>query len=323
MIRIGVTADLSPNGSIHQSTFIDAVELAWSNLGFDKKNAELIWENDSASEAGGIKAANKLIEKGANFVIGHYSSTAAKHALPFYTKQQIPVFLSAATSDILTQKFECAFRICGKDSDLANLIVDYLSKKNAHTLYIGYDSSVHGTELSSLVLEKIAEIPTITVVDDLIQAKNVLFVGNFKNSIDFVKKNHVILSNADELYFSDDLVHPELINAINIDKPKIFVFGYTHSSKYKQAYQINKQYKNIKEKYPFTFFLETYAAFEIINQLLLFDKPSNEWMELLMQNPWETVVGKIKFGHLRESMLQNYALWQLSNGKFEIVYDLY
>ncbi|MBC8756878.1 amino acid ABC transporter substrate-binding protein [Kordia sp. YSTF-M3] len=321
MIRIGATADLSLNGSIHQDTFVDAIKLAWSNLAFDEKKVELIWENDFASEAGGVQAATNLIKRGAHFVIGHYSSTAAKHALPFYVKKNIPVFLPAATSDILTEKFDCAFRICGKDSDLADLITNEISEKKAHTLYVGYDQSIHGVELSSLVLERLSKVPTVTIVDKLSEAKNVLFIGNFKNSIDFAKKNYSELQHTDELYFTDDLVHPELINSIGFRKPKIFVFGYTHASKYIEAKQINDQYYNSNQKYPFTFFLETYAALEIINKLLSLENSSNEWMQLLKQNKWETVVGNIRFGFLRESMLQKYALWQLENAKFEIAHE--
>ena len=322
MIRIGATADLSPNGSIHQETFIDAIQLAWSNLAFDDKDVELVWENDFASKEGGIQAAKALIEKKVDFVIGHYSSTAAKHALPLYVKQQIPVFLPAATSDILTEEFDCAFRICGKDSDLADLIVAYIAKKEPHTLYIGYDQSIHGVELSALVLERIAKITNVTIVDTIAEAENVLFIGNFKNSVNFVKEQHAALQHTKELYFSDDLVHPELINALDIRKPKVFVFGYTHANKYREATQVNAQYFELKQKYPFTFFLETYAAFEIIAQLLTLQKPTDEFMQLLMQNEWETVVGKLRFGTARESMLRQYAIWQLGDSTFEVADQL-
>ncbi|WP_338356194.1 ABC transporter substrate-binding protein [Yeosuana marina] len=314
-----MTADLSPNGSIHRRTFIESIKLAWANLNLGGKNIQLIWENDFATEIGGIEASNKLINKGVDFVVGHYSSTAAKHALPYYAKEQIPVFLPAASSDILTQEFDYTFRICGKDSDLACLISSHIASKKPHKLYIGCDNTVHGIELSYLIKKNLSSVSAATLTNKLNNANKVIFIGNFNNTVDFMNINKRHLQNTEELYFTDDLVHPELANYAIPKKTNIFIFGYAHSINYADAKFINNQYYCTHHEYPSTFFLETYASFEIIDQLIALSKNSNEWKILLGQKDWKTVVGRITFKDSRDSIHPKFALWKFENNNLKMI----
>lgn len=317
MKRIGISADLSPNGSIHQDTFIRAIKMAEENLKLEEKGFELIWENDFANAQGGSIAAKNLLDKEVDAVVGHYASAAAKNALKAYANK-IPVFLPAATADKLTMNFKNAYRICGKDSDLALYIKNEFLSQSAHTLYIDHDGSTHGIELSTLLEEKLKHLSNVTLTNEIRTADKIIYVGNYSSSITFIEEHTNVLKTVKEIYFTDDLVRPELPKNLNFIDQKVYVFGYEHASQCKTAVSINNQYYQEWGEYPLTYFLETYAAMQIVEQLLTFSEVK-DWAKVLKENSWNTSIGKISFDTNGDSNFKRFAKWSVENTQLVVV----
>ena len=317
MIRIGISADLSPNGSIHQDTFIRAVKMAEENLKLKEKGFELIWENDFATAEGGKIAATNLLSKKVHAVVGHYASAAAKNALQTYDNK-IPVFLPAATSDELTLDFQNSFRVCGKDSDLATYIENEFLNKSSHKLYIGNENSTHGVALSLLIIKKLQALANVTLTNTIEEANKIIYVGNYNSSIIFIEEHLEELKSIDEIFFTDDLVRPELPEKLNFIHQKIMVFGYEHSTQCKTATHINNQYYNQWAGYPLTYFLETYAALQIVEQLFTLPK-SSDWRKTLKENSLNTCLGEVSFDTNGDSNFKRFAKWSIENTQLVVV----
>ncbi|WP_046754904.1 ABC transporter substrate-binding protein [Kordia jejudonensis] len=317
MIRIGISADLSPNGSIHQDTFINAVKMAAKNLELEKRGIELIWENDFATAEGGTIAAQHIVAKQVHAVIGHYASAAAKNALKTY-KNAFPVFLPAATADALTRDFPNAFRLCGKDSDLAAFIKNEFQKIKTHTLYIDHDNSTHGIALSTLIKKQLRTLTHVSLVQSIATANKVMYVGNYNHSIKFIEKNLTDLKTIDEIFFTDDLVRPELPKKLGHIDQKVVVFGYEHASQCKTATRVNNQYYKQFSDYPMTYFLETYAAIEIVVQLYTTNTLS-DWQQQLHKQTWKTCIGDLTFDTYGDSNFKRFAKWSIENTQLVVV----
>lgn len=311
--RLGIVANLAPNGSVHQQTFVRAVNDAAGHLCFDQLGIELVWENDQATESGGKDAASLLVKKGVECVVGHYSSAAAKGALPRYEKKNIPLLLPAATADILTANFHSALRLCAKDSELALFIIKELKKRNIHRLYIEHDRSVHGASLAGNLVSLIGKENGFSLLRNISDAEYVLFAGTYLNSINFAQQVQHSPGNVQHIYFTDDLVHNDLATKLGNISLSIYVFGADSNSGNPDAEACVQRYREKWKTAPDTYYLETYAAMEVAAQL--FEKAgtgANNLTELAYQHTWNTVLGQFRFTPEGESRLQRYAVWALT-----------
>ncbi len=314
LFRLGIVADLSPNGSIHQQTFIRAVEMAAEQLNFNRRRIELIWENDYATFEGGHQSAQLLVQKQVDAVIGHYASAAAKGALPYYEKRRIPLLLPAATADFLTTDFSSAFRLCGRDGDLVDRICNSLIENDVRELYIGHDNSIHGKALSGRVEEQLRDTDKLRLTYDAARTKHILYVGSYVNSINFAKGLRARSAHPHTIYFTDDVVHPNLAKDLAGIPESIFVFGYESARDCLPAASFVADYHAQWQSDPNTYFLETYAAAQVIQQLLDQADQRIAYLDQLHKGQYRTVLGDFQFDSTGESGFKRFAIWQLRNG---------
>jgi len=97
MRKIGLAIALGADSNSHTQTFIDAINYSLENFP-DFKNSKIKIVNDQKSAQGGKRAAEDLVDWGANVIVGHFSSIAALSALPIYTNSSIPLILPASTA---------------------------------------------------------------------------------------------------------------------------------------------------------------------------------------------------------------------------------
>lgn len=308
--RIGIVANLTPNGSVHRQTFIRAVNAAAEDLHFAAQNISLVWENDHASEQGGREASRALVKKGVDIVVGHYASGAARGALPQYEKKHIPLLLPAATADALTTGFHSALRICAKDSELALFIISELKKKKIDTLYIEHDNSVHGQSLAGDLVSRLSREKKFSLHRNLQDAEHVIYVGTFNNSIAFAQKLQHAPGKVKNIFFTDDLAHKNLAEQLSGLTLKIYVFGADANPDNKSAVECIKRYEQQWKAKPDTYYLETYAAMQVAAQLI---KKADIYslLETAYQHRWNTVLGSFRFTPEGENKMKHYALWVL------------
>jgi hypothetical protein len=97
MKKIGLAIALGKDANGHTQTFIEAINYSLKHFPEFRQNTLKI-VNDEKSPVGGVRAAEELIEWGADVVVGHFSSFAALAALPLYSRQSIPLILPASTA---------------------------------------------------------------------------------------------------------------------------------------------------------------------------------------------------------------------------------
>jgi ABC-type branched-subunit amino acid transport system substrate-binding protein len=312
--RAGIVADLSPNGSIHQQTFLRAMEMADQKLGLTASGIDLVWENDKARFEGGVESSKALVKKKVDIVLGHFASAAAKGALPQYEKKGIPLLLPAATADSLTTDFQSAFRVCSRDSFLVKYILNTLREKGVGSVFVTHDDSIHGKALSGNIIRSLHRSRKVRLEEELSKAGAVIFVGSFTNSIAYARWLKQTGSRQD-IYFTDDVVHASLGKALDKLPNRVYVFGYDDYRDRDSALACIAEYFARWKEYPNTYFIETYAAAQVLHAAVQKARITTEASlgNVLYQHRWDTVLGKFRFGISGESNVNNFALWTLQN----------
>ena len=310
--KAGIVADLSPNGSIHQQTFLRAMEMACKKLDVAGAGIQLVWENDRARYEGGQESSKILVKKKVDVVLGHFASAAAKGALPEYEKKGIPLLLPAATADSLTTDYQSAFRICSRDSFLVKFMLKTLRAKGVSTVFTDHDGSLHGKALSGNIIKGLKRSRTIILKDKVEEADDVIFVGSYTNSIAFAKKLKAA-GGKQNIYFTDDVVHASLGKELGKLPNTVYVFGYDDYRDRAAAASCIADYFVRWKEYPNTYYLETYAAAQVMCQAIekLREGKDSNLGSVLYSYRWDTVVGKFRFSISGESNVNNFALWTL------------
>ncbi|HTI09029.1 MAG TPA: ABC transporter substrate-binding protein [Puia sp.] len=304
---IGVSAYLTPAGSVHCETFRQAVSMAVKNHN-NPRDVRLWWENDDASFEGGRRAAQNLVKRKVRLVVGHYASAAAAGALPVYRTAGIPLILPAATSDQLTIGYANAFRICRRDSSMAKYICDMIRHiHSAARVAVVHDDSLHGRSLSGALTALLKESRQLS---DRGQGPDaVVFTGSYKNSIRFLREYRASYPGC-PLYLTDDAVHPDIEKEAQGFEQDLYIAGYAPGSWYPHAKEIMAEYWNQQQVYPSAYFLETYAAMQIA--FAIKEMPPEEMLSMLALKTWQTVLGNIQFVN-RENDCCRFAIWRITN----------
>ncbi len=311
-----MVASISDFTSVHRETFKNAASLFSAlHLNIDSsRSPSLLWEDDFASEIGGMKSALNLIKRKANIVIGHFASSAALSALETYNNQ-IPVLLPAATLDRITENHSNAFRLIGKDSDLIEyLFADINPQKNRILIWATHDGSLHGKNIQHFA-KLFADKFNIIIATEYSESVNfILYSGSFYNSMEFLRNYSGVSC---PILFTDDVIHPNIGDEIAKNKlVDITAYGYS-LDKNQTMRELSDIYTSRFNKAPGTYFFETYSALQIALQIaLIYNKKqllSSEIIELLQHNSWDTALGKIKF-QKGENNLDRYSKFIFKNG---------
>jgi len=142
-IKIGFVGQLTGNYSDIGVQGRNGVQLAVENLnesgGINGRQLELIVENDKNSIKGAIEADTRLIESGAEAIIGHMTSSQTVGVESFILDHQIPLISPTASSPLLSGKQDCIFRLNPSSDKSAAVMGNYaytqLEKKRVAVLY--------------------------------------------------------------------------------------------------------------------------------------------------------------------------------------------
>jgi ABC-type branched-subunit amino acid transport system substrate-binding protein len=319
---IGVSADLSDNGSIHTKTFKRAVKDAIEDIRQSGGAPDIVWESDFATPEGGRAAAEKLVKHQVDIVVGHYATGAAQEALAIYADKGIPLLLPAATADNLTIDYKEAFRLCSPDSSLVKVIVEeVIDSFPTATLYIGGDLSVHGKHMADQLAREFHKQHTL-FTNQPSEANLCLFAGRFNTSIEFVRSIED-MSRPHTVLLTDDAVHPGLPQGLGTTSKDILVAGFEPSAWCTPAAEVVSRYSSrYNEGSPGTYYLETYTGIQIATALAGMSVNRRNIIQLLGSTSWDTVLGRVSFDDAGELGLNRYALYRIQEGVLAPVKEL-
>lgn len=290
---IGISAIFESSRTVHARTFLAAINHFLNT--HDTQGLSFIFEDDDASYEGGRRAAQRLIAKGADIVVGHFSSDAASGALPEYQRLGIPVLLPAATKQQLVGNTANAFRLCPCDNGLMTLLAKHLLQRYpGANVQIDHDSTEHGESLA-LALASILANSSVGICSSVKHAAAVVYCGRLNNSIRYV--NALFNQRGDvPVYLTDDALSSWFIqNTAPLDS--LHVVGLSTGNHAQSAYE--------------TYYLESLAALQIAKTL----SHGGDMLHALHTATFDTVMGGVQFSD-GENRMARAALWKIHNQRF-------
>ncbi len=106
-----------------------AIEQLNAAGGLNGKQMEAVVYDDACEPKQAVTVANKIVNDGIQFVIGHLCSSSTIPAAKIYDEEGIVMITAASTSPELSQKgYESIFRTIGRDDQTAPIAADYIAK---------------------------------------------------------------------------------------------------------------------------------------------------------------------------------------------------
>lgn len=309
-LRLGVSANLDPGGSVHLAAFDRAVRWAAEDEGVDP--GDLAWVSDGASPEGGAAAARVLCAQGVGCVVGHFASGAARAALPAYAAAGMPLLLPAATADDLVTPDGLAFRLCPPDRMLAASLVRDLDAGGPASLALLSDGSAHGRAMTAGVAAAAAGTGIRVAGPD--EADILLFSGLFKASTAFVRDRRAAGDHR-PVVLTDDAVHPDLPAACGAGTGgPVAVYGFAPPDWNPLAAELAERHRREAGGPPGTYFVETYAAVRMALGALAGARDRAVVVRRLTCRTWRTVLGELAPAEREAGGRGRHARWEIEAG---------
>ena len=204
-IKIGIagpkTGPVAQYGDMQFSGAKMAIEQINAKGGVDGKQLVGVEYDDACDPKQAVAVANKVVNDGVKFVVGHLCSSSTQPASDIYEDEGVIMITPAATSpDITTRGYKLVFRTIGLDSAqgpaAGNYIADHVKPKIVAVLH---DKQQYGEGIATAVKKTLEEKNTKVAVFEGINAGD----KDFSSLIAKLKQ-----ANVDFVYYGG--YHPEL-----------------------------------------------------------------------------------------------------------------
>ncbi|MGB0360202.1 MAG: branched-chain amino acid ABC transporter substrate-binding protein [Endozoicomonas sp.] len=130
-----------------------AIEQINKSGGINGKNLEAVVYDDACDPKQAVAVANKIVNDGIRFVVGHLCSSSTQPASDIYEDEGVLMITAASTSpDITTRGYELIFRTIGLDSMQGPTASDYIVNAiKPKKIAIIHDKQQYGEGLASKV----------------------------------------------------------------------------------------------------------------------------------------------------------------------------
>jgi branched-chain amino acid transport system substrate-binding protein len=196
-----VTGPVAQYGDMEFSGVRVAVEMLNKAGGIKGKQIEAVVYDDACEPKQAVAVANKIVNDGIHYVIGHLCSSATQPASDIYEDEGILMVTPAATSpDITTRGYQFVYRTTGLDSDQAPTAAKYITNVvKPKRIAIIHDKQQYGEGLASTVKSELEAAGVKIVAYEGVTAGD----KDFSALISKLKRE-----NVDFVYYGG--YHPEL-----------------------------------------------------------------------------------------------------------------
>ncbi|MBN2429124.1 MAG: branched-chain amino acid ABC transporter substrate-binding protein [Deltaproteobacteria bacterium] len=341
-IKIGVAGAHSGDLASYGIPTVKATELVVKKKnaagGINGRQIEVLVQDDACKPEFATNAATKLIDDGANVVIGHICSGATKAALSIYKDGKIVTMSPSATNPPLTQSgdYPNFFRTIASDDAQARMEVDFaLNTLKLKKIAIIHDKGDYGKGLAEFAREFLGQEKGAEVV---------LFEGVTPGGLDYsaiVKK--IQENGADGVIFGG--YHPEASKIVTAMKKKdinipfisddgvkdetfikvageyaegVYATGPKDTSKNPLTIQAIEEHKKAYNEDPGAFFLNAYsAALALVNAIEKSGSTDyDKIVAALRTEPVDTPLGSIKFDAKGDAIGVGFSVYQVQNGAY-------
>ncbi|WP_163027533.1 branched-chain amino acid ABC transporter substrate-binding protein, partial [Pseudomonas viridiflava] len=214
-IKIGIagpkTGPVAEYGTMQFNGAKMAIEQINAKGGVDGKKLEAVEYDDACDPKQAVAVANKVVNDGVKYVIGHLCSSSAQPASDVYEDEGIIMVTPAATSpDITSRGYKLVFRTIGLDSAqgpaAGNYIADVAKPKIVAVIH---DKQQYGEGIASAVKKTLEDKGVKVALFEGINAGD----KDFSSLIAKLKQ-----ANVDFVYYGG--YHPELGQILRQSKEK-------------------------------------------------------------------------------------------------------
>jgi len=313
ILRVGITAVFDPQVTPHGRTFLRALATARNHLP-ELGRVQFVFGDDAAHPEVARAVAQRFVAEKLDLVIGHFSSDAALAVLDIYADAGIALLNPAATANAVTDGAG-VYRVCPPDGALAECLLRLARDQGWRRLRLRADESAHGRAIATAVRSAAAGHGIEIAQDERVCAA--VFAGRFAASAEHVAQ-HVETCPDLPLVLTDDAVTPQMPGRVGLRAP-IYAVGFRPAESYPEAQRVCRQHALLFGTQPETYFLESYAAFQILAALVVtasMERVANR----LDRGNFDTVLGRLRFVEGDAAGL-GHAFWSLGEAGFSPLSD--
>lgn len=217
-------------GDMQKVGVFAAIEQINKKGGVIGKQLEGVIYDDACDPKQAVAVANKIVNDGVKFVVGHLCSSSTEPAADIYEEEGVLMITAASTSPTITEKgHKLVFRTIGLDTlqgpFAASYIINNVKPKN---MAIIHDKQQYGEGLATAVKESVTAAGITPVLFEGVTAGDkdfsALIAKLAKNDVDFVyyggyhPELGLILRQATEKGFKAKFMGPEGVGNPDISK---------------------------------------------------------------------------------------------------------
>lgn len=308
--------------------------------GINGKKLEAVEYDDACDPKQAVQVANRIVNDGVQFVIGHLCSSSTEPASDIYEEEGILLISAASTQPSITEKgYQLVFRTIGLDNMQAPFAAKYiLNHVKPKHLAIIHDKQQYGEDLAKTVRATVEAAGVKPVMYEGVTAGDkdfsALIAKLKKNDVDFVyyggyhPELGLILRQARANGLKTQFMGPEGVGNPDISKiagsasegllvtlPRTFDQD-PANQKIVKAIQAKKQ----ESSGPFIF--TSYSAMQVLAEAMTATKSFDpeKVADYIHKNSFDTTTGKLEFDSKGD--LKNFAFvvyqWHQDGSKTEV-----
>ncbi len=311
-VPTALTGPVAQYGDMHRAGVRLAVEQVNEAGGILGKKIELVELDDACEPKQSPAVANKVVNDGIKFVLGHLCSGAFKPAAQIYNENDVLMVTSTATTDELsTYGYKLFFRTIGKDGQQGPAAGEYIVKKaKPKKLAIIHDKQTYGQGVATQVrktVESLGMKPTIFEAINRGDTDYSAMITKMKQEgIDFVYYGGyhpeliVLLKQAKDLALNATWMGPEGAAVPDVKGESaegLLVTLPPDFSKEPTNAKITEAFKAKNQDPSGAFMMTSYAAVQVLTDAIKGANSEDPFKvaDYLHHNKFKTVLGEIEF----------------------------
>ncbi|MGB1952277.1 MAG: branched-chain amino acid ABC transporter substrate-binding protein [Marinobacter sp.] len=161
-IKIGIagpiTGQVAQYGDMQFSGARMAIEQINAAGGVNGEMLEAVEVDDACDPKQAVTVANRLVNEGVRFVVGHLCSSSTQPASDIYEDEGILMVTPASTSPDITERgYELVFRTIGLDSVQGPVAGNYIASLNPERVAIVHDKQQYGEGIATAVRDTLKD----------------------------------------------------------------------------------------------------------------------------------------------------------------------
>ena len=343
-LKIGFVGPLSGNLTEYGIPQLEAIQ--FSSLEYkDYFNIEIIPIDDEGNPQKSQEAAQELLDKKVDYVIGHVTSAATAAALQIYNNKTL-IINPSSTSPFINQEkiYKTFIRTIPNDFSQSEKILEFINDNEFNNVCVIYEYNDYARNIllginnikENLIFQYlILDLSNGQLYEDKNNTSNfnefiantdlVIYLGYYKDFINIYSFLRDNFNYSGEILGSDGVPDSGLFDEVDINYTNTYALNASDVAENEAIKIILDKYRNEYSKEPGTYFTRTYITNEMILHYLSKNPElftfSIEEKALRIANdfkkmPQKSLIGNLYFNSTGDITINDYKIYEIINNKF-------